>query len=78
VRRIEFQGNTTTPDEVIRRELAIEEDQIYNGRLWKFSLLLLNQLGYFEPLNPADPNTTDRKLDEKNGTVDLTLKIKEK
>jgi outer membrane protein insertion porin family len=78
VRRIEFQGNTTTPDEAIRRELAIEEGQIYNGQLWKFSLLRLNQLGYFEPLKPDDPNTTDRKLDEKNGTVDLTLKVKEK
>jgi outer membrane protein insertion porin family len=78
VRRIEFQGNTTTRDEVIRHELAIEEGQIYNARLWKFSLLRLNQLGYFEPLKPDDPNTTDRKLDEKNGTVDLTLKVKEK
>lgn len=78
VRRIEFQGNTTTPDEVIRRELAIAEGQIYNGRLWKLSLLRLNQLGYFEPLKADDPNTTDRKLDEKNGTVDLTLKVKEK
>jgi outer membrane protein insertion porin family len=78
VRRIEFQGNTTTRDEVIRRELAIEEGQIYNGRLWKFSLLRLNQLGYFEPLKPDDPNTTERKLDEKNGTVDLTLKVKGK
>ena len=78
VRRIEFQGNTTTRDEIIRRELAIEEGQIYNGRLWKFSLLRLNQLGYFEPLKPDDPNTTERKLDEKNGTVDLTLKVKEK
>jgi outer membrane protein assembly factor BamA len=77
VRRIEFQGNTTTPDDVIRRELAIAEGQIYNSRLWKFSLLHLNQLGYFEPLKPDDPNTTDRKLDEKNGTVDLTLKVKE-
>ena len=52
VGRIEFQGNTTTPDEVIRRELAIEEGQIYNGRPWKLSLLRLNQLGYFEPLKP--------------------------
>ena len=78
VGRIEFQGNTTTPDEVIRRELAIEEGQIYNGRLWKLSLLRLNQLGYFEPLKPDDPNTTDRRLDEKNGTVDLTLKVKDK
>src|SRR5262249_11606659 len=78
VRRIEFQGNTTTPDEVIRRELAIEEGQIYNSRLWKLSLLRLNQLGYFEPLKQDDPNTTDLKLDEKNGNVDLTLKVKEK
>ena len=78
VRRIEFQGNTTTRDKVIRRELALEEGQIYNGRLWKFSLLRLNQLGYFEQLKPEDPNTTDRKLDEKNGYVDLTLKVREK
>ena len=78
VRRIEFQGNTTTRDKVIRRELALEEGQVYNGRLWKFSLLRLNQLGYFEQLKPDDPNTTDRKLDEKNGYVDLTLKVHEK
>lgn len=78
VRRIEFRGNTTTPDEVIRRELAIEEGQVYNGRPWKLSLLRLNQLGHFEPLKPDDPNTTDLKLDEKNGTVDLTLRVKER
>jgi outer membrane protein insertion porin family len=78
VRRIEFQGNTTTRDKVIRREIALEEGQIYNSRLWELSLLRLNQLGYFDPLKPDDPNTTDRKLDEKAGTVDLTLKVKEK
>ena len=33
VRRIEFQGNTTTRDKVIRREMALEEGQIYNSRL---------------------------------------------
>ncbi len=78
VRRIEFQGNTTTRDKVIRREVVLEEGQIYNSRLWEFSLLRLNQLGYFEQLKPDDPNTTDRHLDEKNGTVDLTLKVHEK
>jgi outer membrane protein insertion porin family len=78
VRRIEFQGNTTTRDKVIRREIALEEGQVYNSRLWELSLLRLNQLGYFEQLKPDDPNTTDRKLDEKNGTVDLALKVKEK
>ena len=35
VRRIEFQGNTTTRDKVIRRELALEEGQVYNGNLWE-------------------------------------------
>jgi outer membrane protein insertion porin family len=78
VRRIEFQGNTTTRDKVIRREIALEEGQVYNSRLWEFSLLRLNQLGYFEQLKPDDPNTTDRKLDEKDGLVDLTLKVHEK
>jgi len=78
VRRIEFQGNTTTRDKVIRREIALEEGQQYNSRLWELSLLRLNQLGYFEQLKPDDPNTTDTKRDEKAGTVDLTLKVKEK
>ena len=78
VRRIEFQGNTTTRDKVIRREIVLEEGQIYNSRLWEFSMLRLNQLGYFEQLKPDDPNTTERHLDEKNGTVDLTLKVREK
>jgi outer membrane protein insertion porin family len=78
VRRIEFTGNTTTRDRVIRREIALEEGNIYNSRLWELSLLRLNQLGYFDQLKPDDPNITDRKLDEKDGLVDLTLKIKEK
>jgi len=78
VRRIEFQGNTTTRDKVIRREIVLEEGGIYNSRLWELSLLRLNQLGYFDQLKPDDPNITQRTLDEKNGTVDLTLKVKEK
>jgi outer membrane protein insertion porin family len=76
VRRIEFQGNTTTRDKVIRRELALEEGGVYNTRLWEVSLLRLNQLQYFEQLNPeAD---TERRLNEQDGTVDLLLKVKEK
>jgi outer membrane protein insertion porin family len=78
VRRIEFAGNTTTRDKVIRREIALEEGQQYNQHLWELSLLRLNQLGYFEQLKPEDPNVTERHLDEKTGSVDLTLKVKEK
>lgn len=78
VRRIEFVGNTTTRDKVIRRELALEEGGVYDSRLWELSLLRLNQLSYFDQLKPDDPNVTEKKLDEKNGQVDLTLKVKEK
>lgn len=78
VRRIEFTGNTTTRDKVIRREIVLQEGQVYNERLWKLSLQRLNQLGYFEQLKPDDPNITDRHLDENDGSVDLTLKLKEK
>ncbi len=78
VRRIEFAGNTTTRDKVIRRELALEEGGIYNSRLWELSLLRLNQLSYFDQLKPDDPNVTEKRLDEKNGYVDLTLHVHEK
>jgi outer membrane protein insertion porin family len=78
VRRIEFEGNTTTRDKVIRRELALEEGQVYNEQYWKLSLQRLNQLGFFEQLKPDDPNVTERHLDEKEGLVDLTLKVHEK
>ncbi len=78
VRRIEFSGNTTTRDKVIRREIALEEGQQYNQQLWEFSILRLNQLGYFDQIKADDPNTTERHINEKEGTVDLTLKLKEK
>jgi outer membrane protein insertion porin family len=76
VRRVEFVGNTTTRDKVIRRELAIEEGQVYNTRLWELSILRLNQLDYFQTLKPDE--ATERKLNEQDGTVDLTLKVAEK
>jgi outer membrane protein insertion porin family len=76
VRRIEFTGNTTTRDKVIRRELALEEGRVYDSKLWEFSLLRLNQLGYFDPLKPEQ----DTKVDQNNqdATVDLLLKVHEK
>jgi outer membrane protein insertion porin family len=76
VRRIDFSGNTTTRDKIIRRELLIDEGQIFNNRLWELSILRLNQLGYFEPLKAED--AADIKRDTKTDTVDLTLKVKER
>ena len=76
VRRIEFQGNTTTRDKVIRRELALEEGQVYNGNLWELSLLRLNQLQYFEVLKPEQASEIKQNIQD--STVDITLKVKEK
>ena len=60
VSRIEFQGNTITRDKVIRRELLLEEGQVYNARLWDLSLLRLNQLNYFEPLKAEQDSESAR------------------
>src|SRR5205807_1969353 len=76
IRRIEFQGNTTTRDRVVRRELLVQEGQVFNSQLWDLSVLRLNQLNYFEPLKAEDD--TERKIDDQNGTVDLVVKVKEK
>jgi outer membrane protein insertion porin family len=85
VRRIDFQGNTTTRDRVIRRELLIDEGDLYSQRLWDASILRLNQLGYFEPLKtenqqggPPGQEATEIKRDTKTNTVDLLLKLKER
>ena len=76
VRRIDFSGNTTTRDKVIRRQLLIDEGQIFNQHLWELSILRLNQLGYFEPLKADE--AADIKRDTKTDTVDITLKVKER
>jgi outer membrane protein insertion porin family len=76
VRRIDFSGNTTTRDKVIRRELLIDEGDIYNTQLWDVSILRLNQLGYFEVLKENEAATITR--DTKTSTVDITLKVKER
>jgi outer membrane protein insertion porin family len=75
VRRIEFTGNTTTRDKVIRREILLDEGNLFNNRLWEVSLLRLNQLNYFETLKPEN---AEIKRNQKAGTVDINLKVREK
>jgi len=76
VSRIEFTGNTLTRDRVIRRELLIEEGQVYNSRLVDLSLLRLNQLSYFDVLKSDQDVETNQNADA--GTVDLLIKLHEK
>ena len=54
IRRIDFSGNTTTRDKVIRREILLDEGDMFNTQLWDYSILRLNQLGYFEMLKKEE------------------------
>lgn len=76
VRRIEFQGNTTTRDKVIRREILLDEGDMFDSRKWEISILRLNQLDYFEPIKAEEH--VEMKRNQKEGTLDLLLKVKEK
>jgi outer membrane protein insertion porin family len=76
VRRIDFSGNATTRDKVIRREIMLDEGDIFNNRLWELSILRLNQLGYFEPLKAEE--AADIKRNTQTSTVDITLKVRER
>ncbi|HEY0784562.1 MAG TPA: outer membrane protein assembly factor BamA [Acidobacteriaceae bacterium] len=76
VSRVEFQGNTVTRDFVIRRELLLEEGNVYDSHLWELSLLRLNQLDYFDPLKVDQDSETHQNAEA--GTVDLLLKVHEK
>ena len=67
--RLEFQGNTTTKDKVLRREIFLDEGQIMDMETFKQSLYKLGQLGYFKVTdNP------DFKVNPESKTVDITVK----
>jgi outer membrane protein insertion porin family len=76
IRRIDFSGNTTTRDKVIRREILLDEGDMFNTQLWDYSILRLNQLGYFEMLKKDEAATINRN--PQSNTVDITLKVRER
>ncbi|HJQ24587.1 MAG TPA: outer membrane protein assembly factor BamA [Blastocatellia bacterium] len=73
--RLEFIGNSFTRDNVLRREVLLNEGERYNKQLWDLSILRLNQLGYFNQIKDDDATVN---TNEKEGQVDLTLKVEEK
>jgi outer membrane protein insertion porin family len=75
VRRITFLGNTKTRDKVMRREFVLEEGKIFSSAALDMSVLRLNQLGFFDKIEEKDYEV---KPDDKNATVDVDLKVKEK
>jgi outer membrane protein insertion porin family len=75
VHRIEFSGNTKTRDKVIRRELLLDEGNLFSSNLWDYSILKINQLGFFENVKKED---YEIHQNQKDSTVDIDLKVKEK
>jgi outer membrane protein insertion porin family len=73
--RFETIGNHFTRDSVIRREVLLNEGERYNEQMWDLSILRLNQLGYFDQIQKEDATIN---TNEKEGQVDLTLKVQEK
>jgi outer membrane protein insertion porin family len=76
LRRLEFAGNTFTRDRVLRREMLINEGDIYNQTALEISILRLNQTGYFEPIDKE--KDVEVRTDEELGEVDLIVNVKEK
>lgn len=72
---MEIQGNYETIDRVVRRELLIHDNELYNGVKLRESQRNINQLGFFEAgtgikfvsSEGSDPNTLDYDILLKEG-----------
>ncbi len=73
VKDVMIQGNTKTKTYVIRRELKLEEGDIFNVTKFRHQLGKLQGLGYFEDVNVAFDVPEDD-----DSIVDLILTVKEK
>ncbi len=76
LRRLEFTGNTFTRDKILRREVLINEGDIYNQIYLETSVIRLNQTGYFDPIDKDQD--VEIRTDEEEGEVDLVVKVREK
>lgn len=73
VRRVNFTGNVTTRDEVLRREMRQQEGAWYNAAKIQRSRVRLQRLGFFDDVNvetPAVPGVSDQ--------VDVNMTVKER
>lgn len=72
IEKITVTGNTRTQDKVIRREMRLKEEELYNNKKLKRSRERINNLGYFE----------DVKINTRRGSgpdrMALEVNVKEK
>ncbi len=62
---------------MIRREILLDEGDMFNTQLWDLSILRLNQLGYFEMIKKEE-SLEGLKRNPQSNTVDITLKVRER
>jgi outer membrane protein insertion porin family len=77
VNRLTFTGNTTTRDNVIRREVRLVENGVFNTEALKYSIKRLNQLGYFKPIEGGTKDVDVQKTPGEDNKVDVKLKLEE-
>jgi outer membrane protein insertion porin family len=77
VNRITFTGNSTTRDNVIRREMRLVEGGVFNTEALKYSVRRLNQLGYFTEIHGDERDTKIEKTADKPNNVDVTMQVAE-
>lgn len=70
--RIEIAGNTKTRDKVIRREVRLDEGDLFNSALIKRSYEKINNLNFFETVELIPKPKPEEKL------VDVDIKVKER
>lgn len=74
VSRIKFVGNDTTRDKVMRREVYLNEGDVFNTEALKLSIRRINQLGYFKPMERPPEITPSPHAEDK---LDVTFKVEE-
>lgn len=72
VDRIKIRGNLKTRDKVIRREIEIQEGDIFRSQKVRQSYNNINNLGFFEEVN------LDMQPKPEENKVDLSVKVKER
>lgn len=70
--RIEISGNTKTRDKVIRREVKLDEGDVFDASALKRSYERINNLQFFDAVEVLPKPDPDRKI------VDLDIKVKER
>ena len=62
---------------MIRREVRLVEDGVFNTEALKYSVKRLNQLGYFKPLEGGSKDVDVQKTPGSDNKVDVKLKLEE-